>query len=355
VNTANNQKESGLRGMAGSVGRRIWPAARAVIPFGVWQMLSDVSLAVPYYHMVSDADVPHVQHLYKYRNVREFEADLDFLLRHFVPVSLQQIVAHLDGQGDLPQRCFHVTFDDGFREVHEVAAPLLVKKGIPATFFLNSAFIDGRGMAHHNKISLLLDRLPCPLPGQLRKQLDLLLPPALNFDLKKRFLSIRYADQQILDRIALIAKISIDQYMATARPYLSSEEVIDLMKQGFTIGAHSIDHPLYADLSLGEQIAQTRQSIDFLVKRFGIKTRAFAFPHTDAGVGPDFFNAMFNTGSLDICFGTRGSIPHFHPRNVERVGMEKIPGTAEEIFAREYARAVYYKSLGRFPRQSAMA
>jgi peptidoglycan/xylan/chitin deacetylase (PgdA/CDA1 family) len=280
---------------------------------------------------------------------------LDFLLRNFVPVNLYQILAHLDGQGNLPQRCFHVTFDDGFREIYEVAAPLLMKKGIPATFFLNSAFLNGRGMAHHNKISLLLDRMPHPLPDHLRKELELHLPPASKSDLKARLLSIRYANQQILDKIAVVAKISIDQYIATVRPYLSSEEVTDLIKQGFTIGAHSVDHPLYADLSLGDQITQTRQSVDFIANRFGIKTRAFAFPHTDVGVGPEFFNTMFNSRSLDICFGTGGSIPHFHPKNIERVGMEKIPGTAEEIFAREYARAVYYKSLGRFPRQSTVA
>lgn len=340
--------------MAGSVGRRVWPAARTVVPIGLWQMLSGVSLVVTYHHMVSDADVPHVRHLYKYRDVRGFEADLDFLLRHFTPVSLYQIIAHLDGREALPQRCFHVTFDDGFREIHDVVAPLLLKKGIPATFFLNTAFLGGHRMAHHNKISLLLDRMPRPLPDQLRKEIELLLPPVSESDFKRRLLSVRYANQQILDRVATVAGIDIDHYIATARPYLSPEEVIDLIKQGFAIGAHSIDHPLYADLSLEEQITQTRQSVDFIVDRFGIKTRAFAFPHSDVGVGPEFFNEMFNSGSLDICFGTGGSIPHFHHRNVERVGMEKNPGTAEAIFAREYARAFYYKSFGKFPLQNSL-
>lgn len=332
----------------GRLARRVfWPLVQAVVPFGVWKSLSRVSLAVPYYHMVSDAEVPHVRHLYRFRSVREFEADLDFLLRHFAPVSLDEIFAHLEGRGHLPQRCFHVTFDDGFREIHEVAAPVLRTKGIPATFFLNSAFLDGRGMAHHNKISLLLDRMPEPLSKRVQQELEVLLPAAsgARAGLETRLLSIRYADQQILDTIAAIAEVDIDQYVATARPYLSSEEVINLIRQGFTIGAHSVDHPLYADLSLQEQITQTRQSIDFIVNRFGVKTRAFAFPHTDAGVGPEFFDAMFDAGILDVCFGTRGFVRHFHPRNVERVGMEKISGTAEAIIAREYARAVYHKCL----------
>jgi peptidoglycan/xylan/chitin deacetylase (PgdA/CDA1 family) len=352
VKFGNNQKQNQRRGLGPSGVKRglFWPAARSIIPFRVWQSLSQVSLAVPYYHMISDEEVPHILHLYRFRTVREFAADLDFLLRHFAPVSLQDIVAHLDGRGSLPKRCFHVTFDDGFREMHEVAAPVLRTKGIPATFFLNSAFLDRGGMAHHNKISLLLDRMPKPLAKGMRQELEGVLPPPATAGacLESRLLSIRYADRQILEQIAAIAAVDMDQYVATARPYLSSEEVVDLLKQGFTIGAHSVDHPMYADLALQEQIAQTRQSIDFIVERFGVKIRAFAFPHTDVGVGPKFFAAMFDTAILDVCFGTRGFIRHFHPRNVERFSMEKTSGPAEVIIAREYARAVYHKYLARF-------
>ena len=54
----------------------------------------------------------------------------------------------VEGSGKLDRRCLHLTFDDGFRELHDVVAPILLRKGIPATFFVNSAFID-------NKIPLL--------------------------------------------------------------------------------------------------------------------------------------------------------------------------------------------------------
>ena len=37
-----------------------------------------------------------------------------------------------------------------------------------------------------------------------------------------------------------------------------SEQVIELLKLGHAVGAHSIDHPRYADLSLEEQLHQTR-------------------------------------------------------------------------------------------------
>jgi peptidoglycan/xylan/chitin deacetylase (PgdA/CDA1 family) len=263
---------------------------------------------------------------------------------------LQHIVAHLDGVAHLPKRCFHLTFDDGFREMHEVVAPVLMKKGVPATFFLNTAFLDGGGMAHHNKISLLLDCMPRQVSTQTLRQIEAMLPPEPGgkSTLESRLLSVRYADRHVLDSIARIVEVDMNRYITTAQPYLSSEQVLALLKQGFTIGAHSMDHPLYSDLSLDEQIAQTRDSVSSIVSRFDVPTRAFAFPHTDFGVRPEFFDAMFSKGTLDISFGTRGLIQHYFPRNVERFSMEKAVGTAESIIAREYARKIYRRCLARF-------
>ncbi|MBV9878314.1 MAG: polysaccharide deacetylase family protein [Verrucomicrobia bacterium] len=336
------------RGAMGNLGQRfLWPALRTVVPFQLWPRLSRVSLVVPYYHMVSDAEVPHVRHLYRFRTVREFEADLDFFLRHFTPVELEDVVAALGGERGLPPRPFHLTFDDGFREMHDVVAPLLQKKGIPATFFLNSAFIDQGGMAHHNKISLLLDRISQPISNRILHDIEKLLPPSINSKgcLQSRLLAIRYADRETIDQMAAIAEVDINQYIKLNRPYLSSEEVFNLQRFGFTIGAHSIDHPLYADLSVEEQVRQTRVSMDFILRKFGVRIRAFAFPHSDAGVIHEFFEPVFATGVADVCFGTRGLVRHFHPRNVERFSMEKTTDAAKSIIARQYAKALYSQAL----------
>jgi len=121
--------------------------------------LSGVSLVVPYYHMVSDFHVPHVTPLYRFRSIAEFKSDLEFFLSRFEPVTLADIVDTLNGTRALTRPSFHLTFDDGFREMHDVVAPILQRAGVPATFFLNTAFLDGGGLAHHNELSLLLDRL----------------------------------------------------------------------------------------------------------------------------------------------------------------------------------------------------
>jgi peptidoglycan/xylan/chitin deacetylase (PgdA/CDA1 family) len=56
------------------------------------------------------------------------------------PVTLARIVSGLR-DGDLPERCVAITFDDGFLSVFEHAVPLLVERGLPATVFCVAGWI----------------------------------------------------------------------------------------------------------------------------------------------------------------------------------------------------------------------
>ena len=310
--------------------------------------LSGVSLVVPYYHMVSDTSVPHVSHLYRFRTVPEFKSDLEFFLSRFEPVTLGDIVGALDGTRTLSRPSFHLTFDDGFREMYDVVAPILHRAGVSATFFVTTGFLDGGGLAHHNALSVLLDRIQ---PGHsrlsaasLRRAESLLPQPSGDgTTLQARVLSIPYGQKSLVAALAETLDVDLDQYVRETRPYLSSGQIATLLTQGFSIGAHSHDHPLYSKLSLPEQLAQTRMSVQLLETRFGVSPRAFAFPHTDSGVDRQFFTEVFSEPLLDVSFGTGGLVPHFHPRNIERVMMEKTSAPAARILARQFARATFFR------------
>ncbi len=326
--------------------------AAATLPPGWAQGISGASLIVPYYHMVSDEVVPHVSHLYRFRTIKEFTADVEFLARHFRPVTLGDIVDALDGKRALPPACFHLTFDDGFREMHDVVAPILHRTGVPASFFINTAFIDGGGLAHHNVLSLILHTLEQrrEIPESTFQRLESLLPASETQNLRQRILAVPFADRGTVSSMLAVLEISLPEYIGQKQPYLSSDQIRGLIKQGFSIGAHSHDHPLYAAISLDEQVAQTRTSMEFLTSRFGVKPKAFAFPHTDTGVKESFFSTVFSEQIVDISFGTGGLVPHFHPRNIERFTMEKTAAGAREILARQFARATYHRLRRERPR-----
>jgi peptidoglycan/xylan/chitin deacetylase (PgdA/CDA1 family) len=333
---------------AKAVAANLLSQGAARMPFGWLRSVSGVSLVVPYYHMVSDSIVPHVSHLYRFRTIAEFRADVEFFLRRFEPITLNDIVDALNGKRTLSRPCFHLTFDDGFREMHDIVAPILQRAGVSATFFLNTAFLDGGGLAHHNALSVLLDRLQSPRarPGASSlRRLESLLPPVSSngATLPARMLSIRYSQNALVRSLAETLDVDLDEYVREARPYLCSEQIATLLDRGFSIGAHSHDHPLYADIPLPRQLAQTRMSMQLLDARFKLTPKAFAFPHTDTGVEDAFFNAVFSEPLLDVSFGTGGLVSHFHPRNIERVGMEKTSAPAAHILARQFLRAMYFR------------
>lgn len=318
----------------------------AFIPMEWVRTLSGVSLVVPFYHMVSDLHVPHVSNLYRFRTIAEFTADVEFFARYFHPVTLNDIVNALNGTGTLPRSCFHLTFDDGFREMHDIVAPILQRAGVPATFFLNTAFLDNGGLAHYNAVSVLLDHLELHWSRStaIRARLESILPARKVgcTNLRERALAIGYSQRALIYELAETLEFDLEEYVRENQPILSSTQIDTLLDSGFSIGAHSHDHLLYGELSLAEQVRQTRVSMECLEARFAVTPKAFAFPHNDSGVEKEFFTTVFSA-LLEVSFGTSGLIAHFHPRNIQRVSMEKTPAPAAHILARQFTRAMYFK------------
>ncbi len=306
-------------------------------------------LLLPYYHMVTDHDVPHVKHLYHFRSISEFEADIDFMLRHFSPVSLADVIANIRRELPLSGWPLFLSFDDGFRELHDVVAPILRAKGMPATFFLTTGFLDNKDCSHSQKSSLLIEHLTGATSLKVISMVHATLDQAGigQGELAARLLAVNYHQRSVLDRIAVLSGYDFTAYLKTVQPYLTSDQVRALLQDGFTIGAHSVDHPQYDSLPLGEQLKQTRSSIDELKHRFSLDYAAFAFPHSDIGVTRAFFDAIRSNGDLDASFGTRGFIADELPFHRQRFTMERTSHPARRTIARQCARRLLRQFSGR--------
>ncbi|HUB86605.1 MAG TPA: polysaccharide deacetylase family protein [Verrucomicrobiae bacterium] len=313
----------------------------SIVPPTAWHALAGHPVLLPYYHMVSDETVPHLRRLYRHKNVAQFEADLDYLLAFSKAISLEDLLARVNGNRPLPKRSFLLSFDDGFREMAEIVAPILKRKGVPAIFFVNSAFVDNRELCFHHKIGLLLDQLSSNSNPALTKKLAgcLKLSDENLEAVTARLRKISYAERGILDGLAETCGLSFEKFLAEQKPYLASEQIRSLLRDGFSIGAHSVDHPFYGDLSLEEQLRQTRDSIRFVQEQFGVPQKTFAFPHSDAGVPRAFFEKISTDGT--ITFGTAGLLPSERPTHFQRFSMEKNDGSARQILARQSARCFY--------------
>jgi peptidoglycan/xylan/chitin deacetylase (PgdA/CDA1 family) len=307
-----------------SLVKNVFYSAAQLLPLAVLKQRRPGSLLLPYHHLVSDAPVPHIKHLYPWKGSRDFEKDLDYLLRRFKPVTLQDVIQSLKTGQSLPTGSFLLTFDDGLRQIKDIVAPMLLRKGAPAAFFLNSAFLDNKNLFYKFKLSLIIESLQTS--NHSKATLDQLCA-YLQTDEASIIPAIRkitYTTRGQADEIAALLGISFTQYLSEIKPFLTSEEVRILLQQGFAIGGHSIDHPYYSQLTLEEQLFQTRQSVDFLVQQFQLPYRAFAFPHTDAGVSRIFFNTLLEgPDPLDVIFGTGNQRRDFNPKILHRFNCER--------------------------------
>jgi len=328
--------------------------ASCSIPLELWHQLTRVELIVPHWHAVADNTLPHISGLYRFRNRRQFGDDLEFLLKYYIPVTEDDVIAHLRGHGTLPPRAVLFTFDDGFREVHDVIAPILQKMGLPAIFFLTTAAVDNRYLCYPQKKSLLITALSRHHSGNVLAAIDRLLTEATVSpagDLPARLRSVTYHQRQVLDAVAPLLDCDFDSYLIRERPYLTSPEVASLLRQGYAVGGHSVDHPPYAELTLSEQLNQTRQSMNWLSERFLFECKSFAFPYRDVGVPREFFQAMFAEGQLGVSFGTGGVGPHFCPFNLPRFSTERTDLTVRQVLGEEFGRATWRRFRRNFAAQ----
>ncbi len=277
------------------------------------QKITGIRHIYPFYHIVNDEPPAHVRNLYPVKTLRQFEADLDFYLTHYKACDFPEILTE-------KQAAFHLSFDDGLRECYDIIAPVLLKKGIPASFFINSDFVDNKALFYKYKISLILDKLKGQISESQKKEL---LKLSGNQGVVSFVSALKYEDIALINKIARILELDFSDYLNTAKPYMTSAEIGKLQAKGFRIGAHSADHPLYADISLEEQIRQTADSLNFVRENFKIQAPFFAFPFTDTGVSRQFFERLSAQNITRHTFGTAGIKLSEFDFNIQRIAVER--------------------------------
>lgn len=318
------------------------------IPVRTMTWLTGQKIILPFYHTVSDENLPHLKYSYNIRTIKQFTDDLEFFLRSYLPVSSSELKDFVTGNKQIKKPVMVLSFDDGLREVQDVIAPLLIKKGIPATIFINPAFVDNNGLFYKYKASLIIDRLD---RANHPESLYEIINSRLGTDIRKRsqmlklILYVGYEHQDILDSIAELVDLDFTTFLKIRKPYLTVEQIRQLQQQGFQIGSHSLDHPMYSGLSLDEQLRQTKESLKWIMDTFSLEYRYFSFPFTDDGVSREFFNAVFSSDKpvADMLFGTAGLKKTIFPFHFQRIPVEDSCLRARFFIRGEY---LYYMLKG---------
>ncbi|WP_163716312.1 polysaccharide deacetylase family protein [Mangrovibacterium lignilyticum] len=291
----------------------------AITPFNLLTSGRKLPVLLPFYHLVSNEDLPWRSN-YDYPNLKQFETDLDFLLKYFKPIGLGDLLK----KDDL-SKCFHLSFDDGLRECSEVIAPMLKRKGVPASFFINPSFVDNRDLFHRYKASEITALLK-----------------AKNIHIK---LQRTYADLATLDEMAEEIGLNWEEWLQEKQPYMTLEQIRTLKIDGFTIGSHTMDHPEFELLDEETQLEEIRESMEWVNEKLSPEIKAFAFPFTDVGVSDEVFETCHRENVYDISFGTAGIKKERFPFHFQRFPMEHRIELSPKIRLKQEYMAYRLKQL----------
>ncbi|MGC3976804.1 MAG: polysaccharide deacetylase family protein [Paludibacteraceae bacterium] len=301
--------------------------------------VSGQNCIMPFYHIVSDEKPTHIKYLYPITTTKRFEKDLDFFLKNYTPMSASELVEQKKKgkEKTADTNRFFLSFDDGLSEFYNIVAPILLRKGIPATCFVNSSFVDNKEMLYRMKASLLVERVKNKSlsVGETKKIFDLFLSENLRYNNEMDFLTVSSEKRDILDKVSEYLHIDFKEYLEKKTPYLTSEQIKDLIDKGFTIGAHSVSHPYFDKLNEEEQLRETLESVQFLKENFQQKETLFSFPFTDFNIKKSFFEKI--KYEIDLTFGTANIKIDEISTNLQRIPMERKGfKSAQEIVKTEY-------------------
>ena len=218
----------------------------------------------------------------------QLEGQLTFVRRWFGVVSLDQLSAYARGCGSLPPNPVLVTFDDGYRDNHDVALPILLRHGVRATFFVATDYVEERRIFWWDRVAHLLKR-------SARRRVAVEYPERLELplhDAAARRKSIRQVQRIIKDRSGLdLARLMGDLERATGvvldeaterrmadELVMTWEQVVALRRAGMDVQSHTCSHRVLQTLGPLELSHELRDSRKKLEDVLGEPVRAISYP-----------------------------------------------------------------------------
>lgn len=200
-------------------------------------------------------------------------------------LSMDEVIRLNVERDPFPPYAFAVTFDDGFANNYEVAAPILSDEAVPATFYITTGFIEGNTMSWIDRIEFCLER---KTKGKLR----------LPWSPEERVFKSKEEKIMILDEIRLNAKrnaaVNCEELVERVfsccgeNEISSSSEPIDRKmtweevralhdSSDFLIGGHSHTHKILSHLNPEELESEIATSL-MLLREMGVATRHYSYP-----------------------------------------------------------------------------
>ncbi|RME88354.1 MAG: polysaccharide deacetylase family protein [Anaerolineae bacterium] len=249
------------------------------------------TLTVLNYHRVNDPDAPDFDTFKPNVSARPeaFARQMDYLKRWFNVVSLQRVIAWLEGREDLPPRAALITFDDGYRDNYTHAYPILRERGLPATIFLTTGHIESDRPFYWDLVAYCFThthRESVTLPNGKVRHWE-------NAHERERVARAWIEAAKALPESAKQTWVErLPEQLGVAIPsgyfrrqMLTWEQIREMREGGIEFGAHSVTHPILTRIPLAQAKEEIETSKRHIEEETGEPVLAFAYPN---GLRDDF-------------------------------------------------------------------
>ena len=210
-----------------------------------------------------------------------FAARIAYIARHYRVLTVEDLVERAR-QGAVPRNALALTFDDGYRDNLSHAAPILAQHRLPATIFLATGYIGTPDMPWFDHVALafkLSRRKDVTLPG---------FPPQRLATEGDRLTALGRALAWLKTLSDEERRRAVKELVADLRPHrtdgpkrlmLDWGEVDALRGLGFSVGAHTVTHPILSRVTPEHAREEIQGSKDAIERALGVTVRAFAYPN----------------------------------------------------------------------------
>jgi peptidoglycan/xylan/chitin deacetylase (PgdA/CDA1 family) len=254
----------------------------------------------------------------------QFRDALKKIVTRFNVIDLADGVRRLY-DGSLPPASLAISFDDGYADNLTVAAPILAAFDVTATVFVASGYLQGQVMWNDRVIEAVrqargdvldLSDVDCGV-------LDTSTVASRRSAIGQLLAKLKYLDSDERDRRAdLIQKAARAEQLSGLM--LNRDQVRKLAELGFSIGAHTVSHPILARLDPDDaqnEIGQCKTDLETVTQR---PVQLFAYPngkmqddylrdHVDMVQRAGYAAAFTTEGGAGSAATDRYQLPRFTP------------------------------------------
>lgn len=213
-----------------------------------------------------------------------FENQIRYFVQNYKIISLHQVIKYL-AEGKLPEdkKTLAITFDDGYKDNHAYAYPILKKYRVPATIFLIAHNIGSEELFWWDKVAYLVRHTKI-----IELQLDELGTYSLGSGPDRSGVThmicqglMSVPDQRknmLITKLQEICGSGVPKNLGS-QTVLSWDEVKEMSENGIDFGAHSLTHPILTNMSLDAARHEIASSKSEIQSRIGKTVNFFCYPN----------------------------------------------------------------------------